>query len=177
MELDEELRGRLRRLAEHTGGLDDAARRRVRSAIHERALKKRARFVWLLAPAMLVSSAFAWWVAAPSQPLQPEPPVQVGAQKQAVPAVHESPAEAPGAPLERQLESAPAKAKVTRERVLPRDERADVIGDAAIGTSVPEASYELWRQGDLPAFQPEPPEIPTSVQPDGRPMKKPHVVP
>lgn len=173
MELDEQLRNRLQRLAQQDdAALDEAARRRVRAAIYERMQRRRVRFGWGLAPAMLVSSAFAWWVATPSHTVQPEgsPP---SSPRSAAPAAVDTARKAP----EAVPEPTPPQVKLPRERVQPRDKRAFVSREVVIDAGEHDAGYELWRQGELPAFQPDPPEIPSSVQPDGRPMKKPHVVP
>lgn len=173
MELDEELRSRLQQLAQQDeAALDDAARRRIRSAVHARA-HKRTHVVWLLAPAVLVSSAFAWWVVTPSRTLQPEPAAHETRDRNAAPAAPAAPREVP----ETVPQAIPSPLRLTRERALPAQKHAVVVRPVEADAGPRDAGYELWRQGELPAFQPVPPEIPSSLQPDGRPMKKPQLVP
>jgi hypothetical protein len=52
---------------------------------------------------------------------------------------------------------------------------AEELPAADAGASTPQGA-RLWREGAIPAFEPEGPSLPSSIQPDGRPMKKPRLI-
>lgn len=162
MELDEQLRARLARLASEDEALDEQARQRIRDRVHARTAR-RPFWPWLLVPGF-AGVALAAWTAQPSDTpaLLRQPSAPTSAAPRVVP-VETAPAEPGPKPL---LEK--------RHRSANRP----ALADAGVEVTVPEDSgvERIWQQGAVP-YQPESPEIPSSLQPDGRPMKKPPVIP